>query len=170
MKILSNVSTDQSAAVELWGTVLRTLRQTFEHDQDGDSSQGLNSVSLLTMAIGFWQSPAHFNAIHSTLLSQFEHAAILPVTDEVIPAVTELAGALDAGDHQKEMNTAILKHMRSEDPQVRLAAIKCEESLTTRLGEDWLALLPEMLPFISDVQEDDVSTPMYNVSVGESSY
>ncbi|KAG9995613.1 hypothetical protein KCU78_g17852, partial [Aureobasidium melanogenum] len=36
-----------------------------------------------------------------------------------------------------------------------LAAVKCEQSLTEKLGEDWLALLPEMLPFISELQEDD---------------
>ena len=53
------------------------------------------------------------------------------------------------------MNNAILKHMRSESPAVRLAAIECERVLTERLGEEWLALLPEMLPFISEAFEDD---------------
>ncbi len=45
--------------------------------------------------------------------------------------------------------------MRSENPEVRLAAVQCEYSLTERLGEDWLVLLPEMLPLISELQEDD---------------
>lgn len=45
--------------------------------------------------------------------------------------------------------------MRSGDPTVRLAAVRCEMSLTAQLGEEWLALLPEMLPFISELQEDD---------------
>lgn len=34
-------------------------------------------------------------------------------------------------------------------------AVRCELSLTERLGEEWLALLPEMLPFIGELQEDD---------------
>ena len=38
---------------------------------------------------------------------------------------------------------------------MRLAAVQCEMSLTEKLGEEWLALLPEMLPFISELQEDD---------------
>lgn len=45
--------------------------------------------------------------------------------------------------------------MRSDDPTIRLAAVRCELSLTEQLGEEWLALLPEMLPFISELQEDD---------------
>jgi U3 small nucleolar RNA-associated protein 10 len=45
--------------------------------------------------------------------------------------------------------------MRSETASVRLAAVKCEQELTDRLGEEWLSLLPEMLPFISELQEDD---------------
>lgn len=83
----------------------------------------------------------------------------MPVIEEVVPAVTELAAAVESGDHHKDMNAVILRHMRSDEPEVRLAAIKCEEALTEKLGEEWLALLPEMLPFISELQEDDVSWP-----------
>ena len=45
--------------------------------------------------------------------------------------------------------------MRSDDAAVRLAAVQCEMRLTGKLGEEWLSLLPEMLPFISELQEDD---------------
>ena len=45
--------------------------------------------------------------------------------------------------------------MRSDEPAVRLAAVQCEMSLTEKLGEEWLSMLPEMLPFISEAQEDD---------------
>ncbi|KZF24076.1 hypothetical protein L228DRAFT_244950 [Xylona heveae TC161] len=122
----------------LWLRVLHTLLPAFEHDQDE-----------------FWQAPAHFNAISVPLLAQLGNASVLPVTTEVIPVISELAAAIDSGDHHKVMNSAILKHMRSDDAQVRLAAVKCEADLTEKLGEDWLTLLPEMLPFISELQEDD---------------
>lgn len=45
--------------------------------------------------------------------------------------------------------------MRSDDTAVRLAAVQCEMSLTEKLGEEWLSLLPQMLPFISELLEDD---------------
>jgi U3 small nucleolar RNA-associated protein 10 len=77
------------------------------------------------------------------------------LVQDLVPAIVELAAAADSSDHHKELNGAILKHMRSENASVRLAAVKCEQELTGRLGEEWLSMLPEMLPFISELQEDD---------------
>lgn len=42
-----------------------------------------------------------------------------------------------------------------ENPHTRFAALKAEQALTEQLGEDWLALLPEMLPYISELMEDE---------------
>ena len=53
------------------------------------------------------------------------------------------------------MNSQILKLMRHNDASARLAAVKMEQALTIKLGEDWLGLLPEMLPFIAELLEDD---------------
>jgi len=123
--------------------VLEALSTSFKHDQED-----------------FWQSPNHFNSISAALLTQLTQSkspaqvSTLPL----IPAITELATAASSPDHHKELNAALLKHMRSSDAEIRLAAVKCEQSLTERLGEDWLALLPEMLPFISELQEDDDET------------
>ena len=126
---------------------LSTTRTVCQH-----SSQ---AWAVLT-SLGFWQSPSRFGTIQSALLSQISHASALPIDDELVPAVVELAAAVEGGPHHKEINSALLKHMRSDNARVRLAAVRCEISLTGRLGEDWLALLPEMLPFISELQEDDV--------------
>ena len=91
----------------------------------------------------------------SALLSQLANAAQTELLTEVIPAIAELAVATDSPTHHKEMNNGILQHMRSESPAVRLAAVQCERTLTERLGEEWLAMLPEILPLISEVLEDD---------------
>lgn len=119
--------------------VLDALKKSFEHDQDG-----------------FWQAPSHYGAILKPLLQQLTIDAPLAITDDVIPAVTELAAASSSSmDNHREMNAVLLKYMRSEDAHTRLATVKCEQSLTKRLGEEWLSLLPEMLPFISELREDD---------------
>ena len=109
------------------------------------------------MSTEFWQSPDRFNKIVPALLEQLSFAQALLVEKEVIPVVAELAAAAESSDHHKEIHSLVLKHMRSDDPAVRLAAVKCEQRLVIRLGEEWLAMLPEMLPFISELQEDDVS-------------
>ena len=69
--------------------------------------------------------------------------------------ITALAAAVGSSDHYKTINSSVLLHMRSEKASTRLAAIQCEMSLTNQLGEEWLSLLPEMLPFISEAMEDD---------------
>ena len=37
---------------------------------------------------------------------------------------------------------------------MRLSAVRCQVSLMEKLGEEWLSLLPEMLPFIAEALED----------------
>jgi U3 small nucleolar RNA-associated protein 10 len=135
---LTGVNIKDEESKELWSRVLRALVKSFEYDQDD-----------------FWQSPSHFSAIGPVLCAQFTSASGLPLVQELVPAIVELAAAADSSDHHKELNVAILKHMRSESASVRLAAVKCEQALTDRLGEEWLSMLPEMLPFISELQEDD---------------
>jgi len=135
---LKNVNPKDEVSRELWSRVLRTLVKCFEYDQDD-----------------FWQSPSHFSVVAPVLCAQFANASTLPLIRELVPAIVELATAADSPDHHKELNGAVLKHMRSESASVRLAAVKCEQELTDRLGEEWLSMLPEMLPFISELQEDD---------------
>lgn len=123
---------------KLWARVLGTLAKSFEHDQDD-----------------FWQAPAHFGAVAPVLLDQFLHAPSMDIETDLVPALVELAATADSQAHQKELNSALLKHLRSEQRTVRLAAVKCEQALTDRLGEEWLSMLHEMLPRISELQEDD---------------
>lgn len=138
VQILKETDIKNDTSRELWTRVLRALVPCFEHDLDE-----------------FWQSPAHFKPIAYVLCDQFGNASGLPLIDELVPTIVELAAAADSSDHHKELNGMILKHLRSEVSSVRLAAVKCEQALTDRLGEEWLAMLPEMLPFISELQEDD---------------
>lgn len=138
VKILSAIDPKASSERQLWNRVLKTLAKCFEHDQDD-----------------FWQAPAHFGAIAPVLMEQYTHATIVDVNEALIPTTVELAAAADSQAHQKELNSALLNHLRSEKAAVRLAAVKCEQALTDRLGEEWLAMLHEMLPRISELQEDD---------------
>ncbi|KAF2461746.1 hypothetical protein BDY21DRAFT_329518 [Lineolata rhizophorae] len=103
----------------------------------------------------FWQAPSHFDAIAKPLLDHLDNSKVWIVNKHIIPAVVNLAAAASASDNHKKMNSAILKKMRADEACTRLAAVQCEQRLTSELGEDWLSLLPEMLPFISELQEDD---------------
>ena len=130
-------------------STIKKVRPLHEH---------FNHTSTLTFLADFFQSPNHFNPISAALLSQLPSAGQISLLPELIPAITELAVATDSTAHHKEINTAILQNLRSESAAVRLAAIQCQRALTERLGEEWLAQLPEMLPFISEALEDDDET------------
>ncbi|KAK5107521.1 hypothetical protein LTR62_001051 [Meristemomyces frigidus] len=139
--LLTTISSSQSDTdLALLQIVVSALTSNFHHDQDD-----------------FWSSPAHFSAMSPPLLALLTRAATLPAltTIHVIPAITDLAAAAASPEHHKAMNSTIMSYMRHSVPEVRLAAVKCERAITERLGLDWLALLPEMLPFISESQEDD---------------
>ncbi|CAI7583551.1 unnamed protein product [Penicillium manginii] len=148
-----NTTTPSKASRSLWLATLGTLRNSFEHDQDE-----------------FWQSPSHLASISGPLIAQLGHATTTKTSDlvveEVVPAITELAVAADSTDNHKELNMALMKFLRpssapnakstsGDNPLVRLAALKTERALTEQLGEEWLALLPEMLPYISELMEDE---------------
>jgi len=137
-EILDNVSPTDETGLKLSKAVLHALSKSFEHDQDD-----------------FWQAPSHFSAVSRPLLKQLTNPSSLAIVEDIIPTITELAASAASADHHKEMNAVMLRYMRSDDVHTRLAAVKCEQSLTERLGEEWLGLLPEMLPFISELQEDD---------------
>ncbi|KAF3490614.1 U3 small nucleolar RNA-associated protein 10 [Arthroderma uncinatum] len=150
--VLKSIQPNVKAHQPLWIAVMRTLRSSFEHDQDE-----------------FWQSPSHLSSISNHLINQLSmaksQASLKLVTAEATPSIVALAIAADSPDNQKEINTHIMKYMRAsggssdscrgENAFTRLATVKCEQSLTEQLGEEWLALLPEMLPFISELMEDD---------------
>lgn len=138
VKILNTCNPRTAEQRQLWARVLSTLGKCFEHDQDD-----------------FWQAPSHFGAIAPVLMQQITHATSISIDADLFPCVVELAAAADSQTHQKELNSALLKHLRSEHKAIRLAAVKCEQALTDRLGEEWLSMLHEMLPRISELQEDD---------------
>lgn len=137
-KLLASLVQDNESS-ELRTAVLGALQKTFEHDQEG-----------------FWQAPDHFGAIMEPLLSQLTISDAEQITTDVIPTIAELAvSSSSSTDSHREMNAVLLKYMRNDDAGTRLATIKCELALTERLGEEWLGMLPEMLPFISEAREDD---------------
>ena len=138
VKVLSSTNFQDATEKELWKRALQALAKCFEHDQDG-----------------FWEAPAHFGAIAPVLVEQFLQAGVVDVTEDLIPAVVELAAAADSQEHHKELNGALLKHLRNGQTAVRLGVVKCQQALTGRLGEEWLQALPEMLPYISELQDDD---------------
>ncbi|KAL4778331.1 hypothetical protein BJX76DRAFT_343513 [Aspergillus varians] len=160
VSVLTTAKPSNPNTKSLWLATMRMLRNAFEHDQDE-----------------FWQSPSNITKISTPLISQLRHATnpltATLIATEAIPTITELAIAADSTDNHKELNAVLMRFLRpssaslsagsnnkkviagGDNPHTRIAALKVEQALTDHLGEEWLALLPEMLPYISELMEDE---------------
>ena len=138
VSLLKSADPKTTEGRQLWSRVLGTLAKCCEHDKDE-----------------FWSAPSHFGAVAPTLMAQLLHAPSVDVVENVVPVAVELAAAAKSSNQRKELNAALLMHLKSEQTAVRLAAVKCQQAMTERLKADWLENLHEMLPRISELQEDD---------------
>eukprot|EP01133_Synstelium_polycarpum_P006408 gene6408-7434_t len=74
----------------------------------------------------------------------------------LVPCITQMAITINQDMLWKPLNHAVLMKTRSPYANVRLSAISVVHSLHKHLGEQLLILLPETIPFISELLEDSV--------------
>jgi hypothetical protein len=117
-----------------WEKVLGALVSLFEFDETRDQ------------AIASSEAPA----------KRAEDVYRTRITDHVTPCIVQLAICLPNESLWKPLNHQVLMHTRSEKPVVRFAACRTIHALFERVGEAYLILLPETLPFIAELLEDDV--------------
>ncbi|KAF2480937.1 armadillo-type protein [Neohortaea acidophila] len=108
-------------------TILETLRSSFRNDEDE-----------------FWTASAHFDPIAEPLVNLLERGQ-----------GDKAQAAAASQDRLKFISGKLLSLLRHERANVRLSAIQCQRGITAEITFDWLAMLPEMLPVISELQEDD---------------
>jgi U3 small nucleolar RNA-associated protein 10 len=76
--------------------------------------------------------------------------------DLVAPTVTNMAGSMGKDELWKPLNYAILLKLRDDsDERVQRACLKCIVSLWKTYKEDWLLLLPDTMPFLGELMEDE---------------
>lgn len=55
----------------------------------------------------------------------------------------------------KQMNYQILLKLRHNEAKIRLVALHCLNEIVKKIGEDFLPLLPETIPFLAELLEDE---------------
>ncbi|KAF2077564.1 hypothetical protein CYY_001105 [Polysphondylium violaceum] len=78
------------------------------------------------------------------------------INNYLAPCITQLAVAINQDLLWKHLNHTILMKTRSPYSLVRHSSLVVIHSLHKRLGEQLLPLLPETMPFISELMEDSV--------------
>ncbi|XP_035827945.1 HEAT repeat-containing protein 1 [Aplysia californica] len=123
--------------------VTDTLQQTFAHDTEG------------------FVTKERFDVVMQPLVDQLENdfgkdsVCEERTSNHVVPCLGSLAAASQDDSLWKDMNYQILLKTRHEDPKVRIWAISAVDAFHKQLGEDYTQLVPETIPFLAELMEDE---------------
>uniref|UniRef100_A0A146KUJ9 HEAT repeat-containing protein 1 n=1 Tax=Lygus hesperus TaxID=30085 RepID=A0A146KUJ9_LYGHE len=74
----------------------------------------------------------------------------------ITPCIAQMATSMSDDSLWKQLNHHVLLKTRHQDYMIRLVSVRTMCALTRKLGEDFLPLLPETVPFLAELLEDDV--------------
>ncbi|XP_051849505.1 HEAT repeat-containing protein 1 [Antechinus flavipes] len=77
------------------------------------------------------------------------------VTKHLIPCIAQFSVAMADDSLWKPLNYQILLKMRHSSPKVRFAALITVLELAEKLKENYIVLLPESIPFLAELMEDE---------------
>uniref|UniRef100_A0A667HQ23 HEAT repeat-containing protein 1 n=1 Tax=Lynx canadensis TaxID=61383 RepID=A0A667HQ23_LYNCA len=77
------------------------------------------------------------------------------VTKHLIPCIAQFSVAVADDSLWKPLNYQILLKTRDPSPKVRFAALITVLALAEKLKENYLVLLPESIPFLAELMEDE---------------
>ncbi|CAK4074549.1 unnamed protein product [Aphanomyces euteiches] len=131
------VSVSKAQVVE---TVAHALVGCFLHDTDG------------------FMDKEKFDEIMPSLVDLLDQAESHPaIVAHAVQAIAHLAWAAKNDILWKPMHHRILMKSRNDDASVRLAALQAIEACYSVVGEEFLAMLPESIPFLAELLEDSDS-------------
>ncbi|XP_035910706.1 HEAT repeat-containing protein 1 [Anopheles stephensi] len=73
----------------------------------------------------------------------------------VIDVLAQMAVAVMDDSLWRQLNYQVLMKTRNNDAQVRLFALEAGTEIARKLGESYAPLLPETIPFLAELMEDD---------------
>uniref|UniRef100_H3H1J9 HEAT repeat-containing protein 1 n=1 Tax=Phytophthora ramorum TaxID=164328 RepID=H3H1J9_PHYRM len=136
-----DVKTERERNTLLLTTVVRALDGCFVHDNDGFIEKDRFDVVLtpLVDVLDVLQ--------YDTSMREF-------VLETVAPCLANLAWAAKSDLLWKPLHYAVLMKSRGDCAPVRLAALVTVEKCYQVIGDEFLAMLPESIPFLAELMED----------------
>lgn len=104
----------------------------------------------------YWQSTSRFELICPSLVNQLSN--IEPTIGKyLVKAIGSLAAKNSSVDeHNQMMNKLLVEHMKATcSSNEKLWAVRTVKLIYSKVGESWLVLLPQMVPIIAELLEDD---------------
>ncbi|XP_022904359.2 HEAT repeat-containing protein 1 [Onthophagus taurus] len=143
------------------------LKQTEIYFEDEQKSLLLLDYVLKTLYVIFLHdsrrfiNKERFDVLMQPIVDQLENnlggenRLVDRVKDLVIPTIVQFAVATGDDALWKQLNYQVLLKMRHTSAKIRLGSLKCVLELSRKLGEEFLPLLPETIPFLAELLEDE---------------
>jgi len=143
--ILAAGATHASAQTGSWLYVVSSLGKSFIHDTEG-----------------LWKQDSRSEKLMKLLTDQLEPKGVTKTAGYadhmklyLVPSIAEYAISAGTEKNNKTLNQALLTRCRSAEVEVRLAALWTLQAIWDRAGEDFLPLLPQTVPVLAELLEDD---------------
>lgn len=136
--------------VNLRRLVLNSLTSSFKYDRDE-----------------YWRSTSRFELICEALVNQLSNIESV-VGKYLVKAIASLASNNSRVDeHNKLMHKLLVKHMNAScSSNEKLWTVKTFKLIYSKVGENWLVLLPQLVPNIAELLEDDDEEVEHEVRLG----
>ncbi|OXU28122.1 hypothetical protein TSAR_002629 [Trichomalopsis sarcophagae] len=134
---------DEASKIELIEEILLTLLRVFTYDAHDFVNQ------------------ERFETLMQPIVDQLENTIGTKVEYEkraknfIVPCIASFAGAIPDDSLHKQLVYQVLLKTRHTKPYVRNAALDSLVEIARKLGEDFMPLLPETVPFLAELLEDE---------------
>lgn len=132
---------DEQLSIQLIQSILNTLHTVFLHDSKG------------------FVNAHRFEYLMPAIVNQLENKLVLENEDTLAVTLTQtlaqLAVTVSSDILWKQLNYQVLLKTRTNVPEVRILAFNTCVEIARKLGEEFTPLLPETVPFIAELFEDE---------------
>ncbi|XP_015171671.1 PREDICTED: HEAT repeat-containing protein 1 isoform X2 [Polistes dominula] len=135
--------TEESNRIELVESILLTLHRVFTFD----ANNFVNQERFDTLA-----QPI-VDQLENTMGTKEEY--IKRANDLIVPCIASFASAIPDDSLHKLLVYQVLLKTRHAKAYVRSAALNALIEIARKLGEDFMPLLPETVPFLAEMLEDE---------------
>ncbi|XP_071996832.1 HEAT repeat-containing protein 1 isoform X2 [Engystomops pustulosus] len=147
--------------------LMKTDEVFFENDENSEKSCLLLDFVLNCLQKIFLYDSKHFvskeraETLMMPLVDQIENLLggdekyQTRVSEILVPCIAQFSVAMADDSLWKPLNYQILLKMRHSSPKVRFAAMLVLIELVEKLRENYMVLLPESIPFLAELMEDE---------------
>ncbi|XP_076648122.1 HEAT repeat containing 1 homolog l(2)k09022 [Halictus rubicundus] len=134
---------EETNKIELVEAILLTLYRVFSYDAHNFVNQ--ERVETLAQPI--------VDQLENTMGGREEYEK--RASELVVPCIAAFANAIADDSLHKQLVYQTLLKTRHAKPHVRSAALNALVEIVRKLGEDFMPLLPETIPFLAELLEDE---------------